>query len=157
MKKSYGLVSECAICQDIKLLRCHHLSYRPEITIFICQTCHQILHGLSRVSKDLWPTYLDLVNKYGILWEDGNRQYKKTGRYKEVQKNAYGRRKIDGTQKQYKKLHYDQLKKEHKCTECMVDLPEGYYKFTCESCLLKHRIKDKKRYTRNKSENIPKI
>lgn len=51
-----GIENFCAVCGTDKKLKKHHLCYDPEITIFLCGSCHSKVHRydpVKTVKKEL--------------------------------------------------------------------------------------------------------
>ncbi len=148
MKGTPSVAGICSICRSEKSLVCHHLSYDPEITIFICRMCHRLLHWLAKVPKDLLPVYLRLVGQYGDLWEDGYQKYLLTKRHREiVRKNNKARIENGANRKSYDK-HKDVLKEKRTqrrlkykinklCYDCGKSIDDGGSTIRCLSCLTK--------------------
>jgi hypothetical protein len=74
---------ECEICHSTEKIVFHHLSYDPEMGIDVCRKCHFALHC---IDVDVFPKIMELKKKYGHLWVNGNEQYQKSKRFREVQK-----------------------------------------------------------------------
>jgi len=43
-KKEYGKKDLCYFCKSNKFLIAHHISYLPEIIIYLCKSCHRRIH-----------------------------------------------------------------------------------------------------------------
>ena len=77
----------CYLCNGlsgVKKLIHHHLTYEPEQMIILCIKCHSLVHHLARLSLDKRQYIEEIIFKYGNQWSNGNKQYRKTQRYREV-------------------------------------------------------------------------
>ncbi|KKL11357.1 hypothetical protein LCGC14_2546630 [marine sediment metagenome] len=68
---------KCKICEAEKNLQIHHLSYIPEVTQILCQSCHQNQHEGHGVGLPIgWnPRFDENREAFSKLWDKGNSSY----------------------------------------------------------------------------------
>lgn len=68
----------CSLCGNTKyVIEGHHLSYTPEVVVFLCRMCHMTLHNMQQCKEQL-PQFIKWIEEYGHLWENGRIKYRKT-------------------------------------------------------------------------------
>ena len=79
----------CFLCNEGEIkIEGHHLSYSPELVVFLCVKCHRTLHNLKRLSKDKIDLVLQWLTLYGMNWESGNDNYYKSEYGKSVARRS---------------------------------------------------------------------
>jgi len=64
MKPNY-----CSCCKTgVKGIVGHHLSYEPEVVVFLCWRCHNLLHQMARTERSILQQFMDWVEEYGDKW-----------------------------------------------------------------------------------------
>lgn len=74
----------CELCEREKRVIGHHLSYDPEIVVFICWSCHSWLHKFGRFNSQLREKGLGWLRDYADNWKNGHEKYVKTKRCREL-------------------------------------------------------------------------
>ncbi len=69
---------DCKICRSNRNLEAHHLSYNPELIVYLCGYCHRFLHRLPFYSESQLKEFQLWVKEYGHLWINGKQQYSKS-------------------------------------------------------------------------------
>ena len=126
-----GEYNNCFICNNIKgrKIIAHHLSYVPEILVYVCTSCHRIFHNLNRFSEDKFDLVIEWIKKYGKEWENGEDKYQNSKYYKLITKrcNENSRasekrsRKLDQTPK-LTKIEEDRIRFIYSIASTMVDV-----------------------------------
>lgn len=78
----------CVLCGDPKGIG-HHLSYDPEIVVYICRMHHIALHRFAQLDKRGRGIFLEWANQYGHLWFEGAHKYYKSPWYKKKKKQYW--------------------------------------------------------------------
>ena len=64
--KTIWFQGNCVLCNDLvplsKIANKHHISYESDTTIFLCYTCHNLLHWRLKFKTRYWKEY---EKKYG--------------------------------------------------------------------------------------------
>lgn len=99
----------CQLChKNKKRLVGHHLSYRPEKIIFICQLCHHAIHNFNLIPPKYQEIAWNMIKTYGRFWQNGCKKYFKSNYSKTYRKDYYAKN-IDK-----KKTYALKWNKEHK-------------------------------------------
>ena len=90
MTVSSETISLCPLCNKVKKLLGHHLSYEPEIVINICEACHIEFHNMVRLYKtDRFNKYIEWIKQYGdTQWDDGKAKYLRSS-YSKTARNRW--------------------------------------------------------------------
>jgi len=43
----------CTVCGSEENIQRHHLSYEPEVTIFLCRKCHTLIHRKRKIQRSM--------------------------------------------------------------------------------------------------------
>ena len=105
----------CILCNSIKNIHGHHLSYDPEIVINLCLKCHLFLHLFSRFSEDQITKIREWVVQYSKQWVDGTNKYRKSKYRKQLKKDRYqlNKDRIIESSTKWIKDHPDQARETH--------------------------------------------
>jgi len=58
----------CSICGSENYVVEHHESYYPEKTIWVCRSCHQVIHKSCKTQKNTRPKkYYSKINKHLVM------------------------------------------------------------------------------------------
>ncbi len=118
-----GTNKSCYACGcDTRQMSGHHLSYDPEIVVFLCRHCHFLLHTLQRMPGIRLDLFLNWIKTYGHNWENGTEKYFKS----EFKKQALKRNgeiwasnnpdKIRERGKRFRERHPDRVKEQKRRT-----------------------------------------
>ena len=77
----------CELCNKESNLNGHHLSYIPELVVFLCIACHHSIHILARLPEDSLNTAVNWIITYKNLWNKGD--YFGSNYYKEYKRKYY--------------------------------------------------------------------
>ena len=109
----------CTVCKnDQRMILGHHLTYEPEVIIYLCSQCHLILHGLARLDFDITNTLIGWVKQYGKDWIGGGEKYHKGEYAKKVQReisekyNQKHRSEAVERAKKYREKYPDRIKQQ---------------------------------------------
>lgn len=110
-----GQKDECHVCQNRRRRICgHHLSYEPEIIVYLCSVCHFLLHELNRGSLNRVDLFKDWIEKFGGNWTNGTEQYFKSEYRKKLSKeNDEKRRKLNPRDGADRQKRYRERNREH--------------------------------------------
>ncbi len=77
--KTEGNRNECTVCHRTdRMIAGHHLTYSPELVIFLCQHCHWVLHQMNNLPLSVVDLFVEWIKKYGTEWKGGSEKYKKS-------------------------------------------------------------------------------
>lgn len=72
---------ECELChgkiKSSKVLA-HHLSYDPEIIIYLCRICHINLHTFAKYDDIQRKKFIEWIEQFGKQWENGTEKFLKS-------------------------------------------------------------------------------
>jgi len=76
----------CELCsgkRKSKRIIHHHLSYEPEIIIFLCSSCHRFLHSFVLYDKAQQEKIINWFMVYSSQWKNGKDKFYKSQYYKD--------------------------------------------------------------------------
>ena len=104
----------CSICGATEKVIAHHLSYDPEIIIFLCRWHHSLVHAYARIKSEKRVFVNEWVERYGHLWVEGahKRSLRRKEKQKEYKRSSYWRhpqsdnkKRIDRDKKNHEGAH----------------------------------------------------